>query len=151
MSEMFKYLEEHNYISRNKNKSPLRQRELSVERASCIVAKYDNLTCELQQENKKLKKDYDKAVHKATYYESEVYRLQEENKAILDNIKQWIREEIKNSDVFIDVTSNKIKKIGARSKSKTFLQNEIFKHKFANHYCKEVLSIIEELERNSNE
>lgn len=60
MNEMYKYLEEHNYISKNENKDPLRQQELSTERAECIANKYDNLINELQQENKKQKEVIDK-------------------------------------------------------------------------------------------
>lgn len=55
MNEMYKYLREHNYISRNENKDALRQQELSRVRAECIANKYDNLTEELRQENKQLK------------------------------------------------------------------------------------------------
>lgn len=53
MNKMYKYLIEHNYVS--KNKSPFRQKELSEERAECIACKYDSLTNELQQKNQKLK------------------------------------------------------------------------------------------------
>lgn len=55
MNEMYKYLRDHNYISRNENKDTLRQQELSKIRAECIANKYDSLTDELQQENKQLK------------------------------------------------------------------------------------------------
>lgn len=58
MNEMYKYLREHNYISRNENKDALRQQELSRVRAECIANKYDNLTEELQQENKQLKDNW---------------------------------------------------------------------------------------------
>lgn len=55
MNKMYKYLRDHNYISRNENKDALRQQELSRERAKCIANKYDSLIDELQQENKQLK------------------------------------------------------------------------------------------------
>lgn len=53
MNKMYKYLTEHNYVS--KNKSSFRQKELSEERAECIACKYENLVRELQDENEKLK------------------------------------------------------------------------------------------------
>lgn len=52
MSEMYKYLQEHNYISRNKNKNPFQQQELSKERAEAIANKCDNL---LQQKDNIIK------------------------------------------------------------------------------------------------
>lgn len=55
MNEMYKYLEEHNYISKNENKDPLRQQELSITRAECIANKYDSLIDELQRENQLLR------------------------------------------------------------------------------------------------
>lgn len=42
-NKMYEYLLEHNYISKNENKSPLRQQELSKERAECIANKYNSL------------------------------------------------------------------------------------------------------------
>ena len=66
MNKMYKYLEEHNYISKNENKDPLRQQELSISRAKCIANKYDslinsiNLINEIQQENQLLKETINK-------------------------------------------------------------------------------------------
>lgn len=60
MNKMYKYLRDHNYISRNENKDALRQQELSRERAECIANKYDSLIDELQQENKQLKDNWNK-------------------------------------------------------------------------------------------
>ncbi|HIS38539.1 MAG TPA: hypothetical protein IAB45_03410 [Candidatus Onthousia faecavium] len=54
-NEMYDYLNEHNYISRNKNKDPLKQQELSKERADAIANKYEQLVKELKQENQELK------------------------------------------------------------------------------------------------
>jgi len=59
VNEMEDYLYNHNYISRNKNKNPLRQQELSVERASCIVQKYRTLTEEKDKEIERLNKEKD--------------------------------------------------------------------------------------------
>lgn len=47
-NKMYEYLLEHNYISKNENKNPLRQQKLSKERAECIANKYNNLVEELQ-------------------------------------------------------------------------------------------------------
>lgn len=55
VNEMEDYLYNHNYISRNKNKDPLKQQELSQERASCIVQKYRTLTEEKDKEIERLK------------------------------------------------------------------------------------------------
>lgn len=53
MNEMYKYLKEHSYISRNKKSNY--QFELSSERAECIANKYESLINDLQQENQDLK------------------------------------------------------------------------------------------------
>lgn len=55
-NKMYEYLLEHNYISKNENKNPLRQQELSKERAECIANKYNNLVEELQNNWNELKK-----------------------------------------------------------------------------------------------
>lgn len=47
---MYEYLKEHNYISRNENKNPLRQQELSKERAEAIDCKCENIIKEEKQE-----------------------------------------------------------------------------------------------------
>ena len=60
MNEMYKYLQEHNYISRNKNKSPLRQQELSKERAEAIACKCENIIKEEKQELKDKQKQFAK-------------------------------------------------------------------------------------------
>lgn len=56
MNEMYIYLEQHNYISRNKNKDPFRQQELSKERAECISNKYNNLIKDKDAEIKQMRK-----------------------------------------------------------------------------------------------
>lgn len=55
MNKMYEYLKNHAYISYNKKSTY--QFELSEERAECIANKYDNLTKELQQENKQLQEE----------------------------------------------------------------------------------------------
>ena len=58
MNEMYKYLQEHSYISENKKSNY--QSELSEQRAECIANKYNSLVQDLQQENKKYKEVIDK-------------------------------------------------------------------------------------------
>lgn len=58
MNKMYEYLKNHAYISYNKKSTY--EFELSEERAKCIANKYDNLTEELQQENKQLKDNWNK-------------------------------------------------------------------------------------------
>ena len=55
MNKMYKYLDNHNYISRNKDKDPLRQQELSKERAEAIANKHSQLIDKLEKENEQLK------------------------------------------------------------------------------------------------
>lgn len=55
MNDMYEYLKDHAYISKNKKSNY--QFELSKERAECIANKYDNLIKELQKENGALKED----------------------------------------------------------------------------------------------
>lgn len=52
MNKMYEYLKNHAYISYNKKSTY--EFELSEERAECIANKYDSLTDELLQKNKKL-------------------------------------------------------------------------------------------------
>ena len=65
-NKMYEYLLEHNYISKNENKNPLRQQELSKERAECIANKYNNLVEELQNNWNELKKGIEDVL-KTTY------------------------------------------------------------------------------------
>lgn len=87
MNKMYEYLKNHAYISYNKKSTY--EFELSEERAECIANKYDGLTNELQQENKKLNgaiQTYDILLKSNT----------EENKKLKDNwnkLKEWIYEE----------------------------------------------------------
>lgn len=50
MNRMYEYLQSHNYISKNDNKNPLRQQELSKERAEAIACKCENIIKEKNQE-----------------------------------------------------------------------------------------------------
>ena len=74
-NKMYEYLLEHNYISKNENKNPLRQQELSKERAECIANKYNNLVEELQNNWNELKKglqslfEFDEGVVSKDYLE----------------------------------------------------------------------------------
>lgn len=93
MNKMYEYLKNHAYISYNKKSTY--EFELSEERAECIANKYDSLTDELQQENKKLNgaiQTYD------ILLKSNV----EENKQVKDNwnmLKEYIRKNIIYDDV----------------------------------------------------
>lgn len=108
MNEMYKYLKEHNYISKNENKDPLRQQELSTARAECIVNKYINLTEQLQQENKQLKnninqmndsvdklqKELNEENLQCSKYAIEINDLKEKNKQLKDNWNK-LKEDLK--------------------------------------------------------
>lgn len=66
VNEMEDYLYNHNYISENNN--DIKQKELSVLRASCIVQKYRTLTEEKDKEIESLKGKLERInclVHKA--------------------------------------------------------------------------------------
>ena len=99
MNEMYKYLEEHNYISKNENKDPLRQQELSTTRAECIANKYDSLTDKLQQENKQLKETLDKYENPKDMTLMMMWcteKIKDENKKLKDNwnmLKEWLYED----------------------------------------------------------
>ena len=71
MNEMYKYLQEHSYISENKKSNY--QSELSEQRAECIANKYNSLVQDLKQENRKYKE-------------------------VIDNIKKYIEPLITNRD-----------------------------------------------------
>lgn len=74
-NKMYEYLLEHNYVSKNENKNPLRQQELSKERAECIANKYNNLFKEEQNNWNELKKglkslfEFDEGVVSKDYLE----------------------------------------------------------------------------------
>ena len=75
MNEMERYLEEHNYISRNKNKDPLRQQELSKKRAECISNKYNNLVEEKDKEIERLSTELNTCMIERNQFLSEIERL----------------------------------------------------------------------------
>lgn len=58
MNDMYKYLEQHSYISKNKKSNY--QFELSEERAECIANKYNCLVKDLQAGNQKLKNNWNR-------------------------------------------------------------------------------------------
>lgn len=89
MNKMYEYLKNHAYISYNKKSTY--EFELSEERAECIANKYDGLTNELQQENKKL----NGAIQT---YDILLKVNVEENKQLKDNwnkLKEYINRYIK--------------------------------------------------------
>lgn len=98
MNKMYEYLEEHNYISKNENKDPLRQQELSTTRAECIANKYDSLTNELQQENRQLNEEYTKV---QKMYE-DTFRDYQKQKEAVDKIYELIKQHIRK-DEFIEL------------------------------------------------
>ena len=86
MNKMYEYLKNHAYISYNKKSTY--EFELSEERAECIANKYDSLTDELQQENKKL----NDAIQT---YDILLKANVEENKQLKDNwnkLKEYCKE-----------------------------------------------------------
>ncbi len=70
MNKMYKYLLDHNYISKNENKNPLNQQELSKERAEAIACKYENILKEEKQELiDYLKKEINKISKEIEHYD----------------------------------------------------------------------------------
>lgn len=49
MNKMYRYLIDHNYISKDENKEPFEQEELSRERAKCIANKCGSLINEYEE------------------------------------------------------------------------------------------------------
>ena len=98
MNNIYEYLKEHNYISKNENKDPLRQQELSTARAECIANKYDSLTNELQQENKQLNEEYTKV---QKMYE-DTFRDYQKQKEAVDKIYELIKQHIRK-DEFLEL------------------------------------------------
>lgn len=86
VNEMEDYLYNHNYISKNKDKDPFRQQELSVERASCIVQKYRTLTEEKDKEIERLNNIIDEIKEKIDDYFA--YDYENESMARLDVINE---------------------------------------------------------------
>ena len=66
MNKMYKYLQEHSYISENKKSNY--QSELSEQRAECIANKYNSLVQDLEQENQKYKEVLDKVSSQIKLY-----------------------------------------------------------------------------------
>lgn len=129
MNKMYEYLKNHAYISYNKKSTY--EFELSEERAECIANKYDSLTDELQQENKKLNgaiQTYD-ILLKANV---------EENKQLKDKwdkLKKYIKE----------TKLKEFEKSYGKRYGKTFTQAELIA-------CNMILDKMQELERgDSNE
>lgn len=80
VNEMEDYLYNHNYISENNNN--IKQQELSIERASCIVQKYRTLTEEKDKEIERL----NNIIDKTNWWLNEMLRLatNDETKAIIN-------------------------------------------------------------------
>lgn len=88
MNKMYEYLKNHAYISYNKKSTY--EFELSEERAECIANKYDNLTKELQQENKQLKEAIDKIDNCINNYD--VFKV-----FSFPLMKRWEEQQVKSS------------------------------------------------------
>ena len=91
--EMYKYLQNHNYISRNTNKNPLRQQELSTERAECIACKCNSILEEKDEEIERLNNIIDELEECLKYW----LKLSEENKnmsnyTIYSNVLDILKE-----------------------------------------------------------
>ena len=90
-NKMYEYLLEHNYVSKNENKNPLRQQELSKERAECIANKYNNLVEELQNNCNELNKLIDDRIGDCRYFlaNADVNYEKENMKKFM-----WLKEEL---------------------------------------------------------
>ena len=75
---MYKYLQEHSYISENKKSNY--QSELSEQRAECIANKYNSLVQDLKQENQKYKEVINKAIeyNKKNIHSQTLYKILKE-------------------------------------------------------------------------
>ena len=91
MNEMYKYLQEHSYISENKKSKY--QSELSEQRAECIANKYNSLVQDLEQENQKYKEVIEKAKNEKSILKDMVYKpeTREENFVIQRKISSLIK------------------------------------------------------------
>lgn len=96
MNKMYEYLKEHNYISKNENKDPLRQQELSISRAKCIANKYDSLINEIQQENQLLKERINYLERSNSRREDTILEQRQEISDLEDNWNN-LKEDLKNN------------------------------------------------------
>lgn len=114
VNEMEDYLYNHNYISKNKDKDPFRQQELSVERASCIVQKYRTLTEEKDKEIERLKAREQECIDK--YLAESKYRSKIEGKYVVDEyiineLEKWLEESAIYEPYLYNGILNKLKEL----------------------------------------
>lgn len=138
-NEMYKYLKEHAYISYNKKSN--HQFELSVERAQCIANKYHNLTEELQQEKKQLKKDINRILEN-NYTEEQ-----------LDFAVNEVKEQVKAEQQLTDMLHNNIDKLRVKNyelcEENKQLKEEL--QQFQYDFEKQEAEVFNELEQAINE
>lgn len=73
MNDIYKYLEQHSYISENKKSNY--QFELSEERAECIANKYNSLVKGLQEKNKAIEEEFIKYLEDMLEDENDIFSV----------------------------------------------------------------------------
>ena len=117
MNEMYKYLQEHSYISENKKSNY--QSELSEQRAECIANKYNSLVQDLEQKIKNQQKEF----------------------------ISYLENEIDICDGFLDTVKSDLQEIpyGVISANKTYITTQIKENETAHKVYKEILSKFKEI------
>lgn len=157
MNKMYEYLKNHAYISYYKKSTY--EFELSEERAECIVNKYNSLTDELQQENKRLNgaiQTYD-ILLKANIEENEI--LKEDIKKLQKELNEENLQCSKNAIEINDLKENNKELKDNWTKLKKDLElvvdyglgDESSKwDKIYGEYAKSTLKFMQELEQGSD-
>lgn len=115
MNEMYEYLKEHAYVSRNKQSNY--QFELSEERTKCIANKHNSLIKDLKQENKQLKdnwnelKEYVNKMHEYFLYTdvNEIYKQSMKEDNLFPNL--FNLSELNASDRVLNSICKKIQEL----------------------------------------
>ena len=146
MNEMYDYLQEHNYISKNKNKNPLRQQELSEERAECISNKHDNIVKELKKENQELKKqveELDKLTDKQAKTCDKALHVSLKQKSTIESYKYKIEDLKIQQTEFIEWLENKIH--NCKYGEEKFADGDDLSYHYENELREEILSKYKEI------
>ena len=161
-NDMYDYLKEHAYISKNKKSNY--QFELSKERAECIANKFSSLVIDLyqnqwlgriqdlEQENQELKKQLEEKIISEMKLKDELFNKIKEYQETYKDVRIEIKEYKKQQKEFIEWLENEIALWERKTYEIAIIKDDtaVFVWKIKLELLKEVLSKYKEIVGGSN-
>ena len=161
-NDMYDYLKEHAYISKNKKSNY--QFELSKERAECIANKFSSLVIDLyqnqwlgriqdlEQENQELKKKLEEKIISEMKLKDELFNKRKEYQETYKDVRIEIKEYKKQQKEFIEWLENEIALWERKTYEIAIIKDDtaVFVWKIKLELLKEVLSKYKEMVGGSN-